>query len=108
MIFNFHSKKQVQYDHLVGVFATSDAGAVLRSKKTNKQFKFTSFHSMHYVTLALKKYLCLILANTVKLSKYDYQIKHKDGYTDLHRHGNIKVRINIKHLHLNSSFNRQM
>ena len=86
MIFKFHSKKQVQYDHLVGVFATSDAGAVLRSKKTNKQFKFTH----------------------VKLSKYDYQIKHKDGYTNLHRHGNIKVRINIKHLHLNSSFNRQM
>ena len=44
----------------------------------------------------------------VKLSKYDYQIKHKDGYTNLHRHGNIKVRINIKHLHLNSSINRQI
>ena len=45
----------------------------------------------------------ILCSKYVKLSKYDFQIKHKYGNTDLHRHGNIKVRLKLKHLHLNSS-----
>ena len=75
-------------------------------KPTNNLNLLLSFNAL--CNIDVKEIFMSNTSKHVKLSKYDYQIKHKDGYTNLHRHGNIKVRINIKHLHLNSSFNRQM